>query len=74
MLKRIRDCLAVAAMAALSLVSTAPAGARAADAVPGARCVLAGVQFLVVNDLLVQPRCARSTTTRSTPTRGGTTA
>ena len=54
MLKKIALTMAVAATAALSLVSTAPASSpRAEEAVAGARCVQAGVRFLLENDLLV---------------------
>ena len=60
MLKRIALTAAVIATLALSLVSTAFAGrgepsanSSRADTLRGARCVVAGVRFLVENNLLV---------------------
>lgn len=50
MVKRAFATLLVAGIAALSLTATAPASDS--DAVRGARCVAAGVRFLVENDLL----------------------
>lgn len=51
MIKRTLVTLAVALVAALSLTATAPASGGS-DAVRGARCVAAGVSFLVQNGLL----------------------
>ena len=54
MLKRITLALAIAATAAVALVPTAGASSpRSADAISGARCVQAGVRYLLENELLV---------------------
>ncbi len=53
MLRKIALTLAIAATAVLALVPAAGASPRNADALRGVRCVAAGVQFLVQNDLLV---------------------
>ena len=54
MLKRITLTLAIAATAAIALVPTAGASSpRSADAISGARCVQAGVRYLLENELLV---------------------
>jgi hypothetical protein len=54
MLKRITLTLAIAATAAVALVPTAGASSpRSADAISGARCVQAGVRYLLENELLV---------------------
>jgi hypothetical protein len=54
LLRKITLTLATAATAAVALVPTAGAASpRSADAIAGARCVQAGVRFLVENDLLV---------------------
>jgi hypothetical protein len=54
MLKKAALTIAVAATAAIALVPTATASSpRSADAISGARCVQAGVGFLLENDLLV---------------------
>jgi hypothetical protein len=53
MLRRIALTLAIAATVVLALVPVAGASSRSADSVRGARCVAAGVQFLIQNNLLV---------------------
>ena len=54
LLRKLMLTLAIAATAAVALVPTAGASSpRSADAIAGARCVQAGVRFLVENDLLV---------------------
>ena len=54
MLRKIALTLAIAATAAVALVPTAAAASpQGADAIAGARCVQAGVRFLLENDLLV---------------------
>jgi hypothetical protein len=54
-MRKIALILATAAAAAVAIVPTATAAssARGADAVNGARCIAAGVSFLIQNDLLV---------------------
>ncbi len=53
MLRRIALTLAIAATAAIALVPAAGASSpRSADSLRGARCVAAGVRFLIQNDLL----------------------
>lgn len=54
LLRKITLGLAIAATAAVALVPTATAASpRSAEAISGARCVQAGVGFLLENDLLV---------------------
>ena len=52
-LKKIALTLAVAAASVLLLVPTAGASSRHPDSLRGVRCVAAGVNFLVQNNLLV---------------------
>lgn len=53
-LRKLTLMLAIAATAAVALVPTASASSsRSADAISGARCVQAGVRFLLDNDLIV---------------------
>ena len=53
MLRRIALLLATAAAVVLTVVPTAGASSRHSDSLRGARCVAAGVNFLVQNNLLV---------------------
>ncbi len=55
MLKKIALTLAVAATAVIALVPAAGAGGPRdrSESIKGIRCVAAGVQFLIENDLLV---------------------
>ena len=52
MLKRLSLVLAVAATAAIGLTAAPASAGNSGQAVAGARCVAAGVSFLVTNDLL----------------------
>lgn len=53
MLRKTALTLALAAAAVLAAVPAAGASSQGADSVRGARCVAAGVRFLIQNDLLV---------------------
>ena len=52
MLKRLSLTLAVAATAVIGLTAAPASAGNSGQAVAGARCVAAGVNFLVTNDLL----------------------
>lgn len=53
MLRKIALTLVIAAASVLALVPAAGASSRSSDSIRGARCVAAGVRFLIQNDLLV---------------------